>query len=409
MARHTISILLLCELLAAGCDSSTSTPPMSDAGREDGGGASYDGGVDAGPPDAGPDLRFATFNAGLAPGDIPNVAERRQPIIDALTAADLDVVCLQEIWQQADWMALKTALMSSMPNTVRHARLPPTSGCTAEEIGPLGACATAACSDPGPDGLAACAVAHCGAELGALSPGCIGCVTGHLDGTIADIVAACPDPGTPATGAGCLYDGTFDTGILTGLPIVEQDSFALDSYLVCTDIDYARVTTPSGDEVNVFCTHLASNVGDFPYHGAFGSWDGERTHQVGQLLAYIAEKAPAGSRVVVLGDLNSGPAVASAGIVATAASDLQMLVASGLTSPFQSQADVDCTVCPDNTMRADDSSPLLLDHALIRGFTGSPVAHRIFTDPVTIDVAGTAMMSSLSDHYGLELDLPAGG
>lgn len=449
MTRHAITILLFCEMLAVGCDSSTDNPPP------DAGDASADASPDASPldadtgpsPDGGPPVRFGTFNTGLAEGDVPNVAQRRQPIIDAVAASDLDLVCLQEVWNRADWTAIRTGLAARFPNTVRHPPMPPPAICSEAELAPLLACATANCTEAGADGLAACAVAHCGDELAALSPGCISCVTGHLAAGIDGIAMMCvetPDGGTPDGGVldggvldggtldagtldagtfdagtsdggtpepvrGCIYDGAYDTAILTSLPIVEQESFALDSYLVCSAVDYARVTTPLGD-VHVFCAHLASGIGTFPYRGAYGTWQGERTHEIGELLAFVASKAPAGSQVVLLGDFNTGAAVPSAGIVEQSPTDFQMITDSGVTDPYLTQSDVQCTVCPDNTMRDPMSSPTLIDHALIRGFTpGSARVQRIFDEPVTIDVSGTPTLSSLSDHYGLELFVSGGG
>ena len=42
------------------------------------------------------------FNVALAGSFIPYETERRQPIADAIAAHDADVLCLQEVWTQAD-------------------------------------------------------------------------------------------------------------------------------------------------------------------------------------------------------------------------------------------------------------------------------------------------------------------
>jgi endonuclease/exonuclease/phosphatase family metal-dependent hydrolase len=43
-----------------------------------------------------------TFNVALAGAFIPYESERRQPIVEAIAASDSDIVCLQEVWNQAD-------------------------------------------------------------------------------------------------------------------------------------------------------------------------------------------------------------------------------------------------------------------------------------------------------------------
>jgi len=73
------------------------------------------------------------------------------------------------------------------------------------------------------------------------------------------------------------------------------------------------------------------------------------------------------------------------------------------------EPDAACTLCPDNTLRSTDGTPRLVDHALLMGFSGSARARRIFTEPVTLDIGGTPVQSNLSDHYGIELIVGAGG
>ena len=50
-------------------------------------------------------LRIATFNAGLL-DTVGWVPERRPLVNEAVAALDADVVCMQEVWQDADWDAL---------------------------------------------------------------------------------------------------------------------------------------------------------------------------------------------------------------------------------------------------------------------------------------------------------------
>ncbi|MGB5268001.1 MAG: endonuclease/exonuclease/phosphatase family protein, partial [Polyangiales bacterium] len=55
------------------------------------------------------------FNVALAGSFIPYEAERRQPIADAIAAHDADVLCLQEVWTQADKELIRDAAAPTFP------------------------------------------------------------------------------------------------------------------------------------------------------------------------------------------------------------------------------------------------------------------------------------------------------
>jgi hypothetical protein len=59
-----------------------------------------------------------SFNVALAGAFIPFEAERRQPIVDAIAAADADILCLQEVWEQSDKDLVKAGATDNYPHVV---------------------------------------------------------------------------------------------------------------------------------------------------------------------------------------------------------------------------------------------------------------------------------------------------
>jgi endonuclease/exonuclease/phosphatase family metal-dependent hydrolase len=349
-------------------------------------------------------FRVATYNAGLAPLDVPLAAERASAVTAALAAEGHDLLCLQEIWLAADWDALAVALAERLPYTVRRPAEPVEAFCTPDEFEPLQSCAEGACAGTAGGALANCALGACGAEIAALSPGCAGCLIDGIDAgaDMRGLRTGCL--GGEASGEAYIYGGAYDTGILTSAPILAHESRALDSYLLRAGVDYALVDAPIGP-VHVFCTHFASAIPQFEYRGAHESWEGEHARQIEQLLAFVEEKAGGAATVVLLGDLNMGPTVAAAALEGEWEAHYQRVLAAGFTNPWAEQTDVACTECPESTFHAVGSAAKLIDHVLLRGFEGAALARRCMTATTTVWVGGEAVTTNLSDHFGVEVTL----
>jgi endonuclease/exonuclease/phosphatase family metal-dependent hydrolase len=350
--------------------------------------------------EAPPVLRVGTRNAGLAPGNVPLVDERAPHVATALGAGGLDVLCVQELWRMEDWAALTAAAAGTLPASVRQPPMPVMAGCETGELDPLVACAGRECAGLAGGPLADCALSRCGGEVGGLSGGCVGCVVeevGHGSGVPA-IVAACEGSG----GDGYLYGAAFDTGILTAAEVLESSSRVLDSYLVRAGVDHALIATGAGP-LHVFCTHLASNIPEVTYAGEHGSWEGEQSRQIDQLLSFIDETVAAGEPVLLLGDLNTGPEIGPAGIMARWPDHYGRLIAAGFTNPYAARRDVACTACPENTLRADDAMPRLIDHVLVRDLSLRVRCDRFLDEEV--EIGGVPSPTHLSDHFGVACDL----
>lgn len=322
------------------------------------------------------ELRVATFNVGLAPGEVPLTDERVAPIGEALGAADVDIFCLQEVWRSADL----PAIVPADATVVRHPDAGEVAGCEEGELAPVADCVEAECGGVCGTGLLECALDRCGA-LDALSTGCVSCAIENA-GCVGDIRAACDTDG----GTDYLFP-SYDTAIVTRLPVLEQHTEPLDSTLVRSAVLHAKVDTALGP-VDVFCAHFASRIATYEYSGDHGSWAGERAAQVRQTAEFIRSRRGEGP-VLVLGDLNAE----------SGAPELAPLVELGLIDGAASM-EPQCTSCPDNSFRSMESPARRVDHLWV-GPEVEVEAERWFDQLVTIAGPEGAFDSHLSDHYGI--------
>ena len=323
-------------------------------------------------------------------------------VVSALqeAARDLDVLCVQEFWLESDFAQLLAATAQSLPAALRPAPVPGSGLCTAAELGSIGGCVQAHCTSAAADERVGCIQSECPSELGGLSGGCLGCLINQLDD-----FARCAPEAEPAVSDPAIFGGDYDTGLLSRYPISEREVLPLSAYFQRGAVLYARLEVPRLGPVHAFCTHFSSPLGVIPYAGPLGSWDGEHRRETEQLLDFVQAKAGNSEPVLVLGDLNTGPA--SNDGQAVLADDFALLLASGLTDPYLDGGQPQCSECNDNTLRPADSSNDLIDHLLIKRFPKSSArVTRKFSAPVSLSSSGSdAAPSHLSDHYGLRLDL----
>jgi hypothetical protein len=343
-----------------------------------------------------------TFNAALAPGFEPQSVERLPAVVSALRAAakDLDVLCVQEFWLEADFTQLLTATAESLPAAVHPAPLPGRGRCTAPELGSIGGCAQAHCGSSGPEGRVGCIQSECPSELSVLSGGCLGCLLNQLDD-----FGECAPKAEQVVSEPAIFGGDYDTGLLSRYPISEQDVLPLAAYFQRGAVLYARLEVPHLGPVHAFCTHFSSPLGVIPYAGPFGSWDGEHRRETEQLLDFVQTKAGTSEPVLVMGDLNTG--LSLDGGQAILAEDFALLLASGLSDPYLDGGRPQCSECNDNSLRAVDSTNDLVDHLLIKRFPKSSArVTRELSTAVGLGSSGDdAARSHLSDHYALRLEL----
>lgn len=357
-------------------------------------------GCDDEPEDA---LTVGTYNAGLAPGFVPFTEERAPATIQAISEQPLDVLCVQEVWTPGAVEALQSATSTRWPNAIFPAPDPgdvtsTDPACDLEGLAPLSTCATSSCAGLPTDQIAGCVLSECQAEFTALDPDCSTCLAANIGATFEAIIGTC----TTMPSSRFAFGGSFGLGLLSRYPLLDQDFLLLDSTFNRRGVVYARVDTDSVGEVHLFCTHLTAVFSDIPFPGA-GSWEAEQRAQIEELLAFVDEKSGGEGRVVLLGDLNTGPA--RAGIDGEVEENYALLSASFENPYLDDTESPTCTFCASNPLVSDDAASGAIDHVLVRRLDADGTARRFLTEPVEIDVDGAPTDLALSDHYGVRASL----
>lgn len=352
-------------------------------------------------------ISLATWNAGLAPNFVSLAAERSSAAIAAAVAIDADVICLQEVWIDADvatatasakLAGYTTVYVDAMKEDVANLAIACTEGDTVD----LAPCAQKHCVPS--DNLVGCVQTKCGPELAALSPTCLGCLASNLHLDFNGILDACAKGGGSYT-----FSGHHGLMLLARVPVTKTERLVLDSTLIQRAVLHARVAAGAGrPAMDVYCTHLAAGLSSIPYTGEHGSWEGEQAVQIDELGTWITATTTAGNAVALLGDLNCGPAV-SKDIVAEMPANWKKVLDLGFVDPWPASPGAACTFCGDNTLVASGADTggegAIIDHIALRGFDGGAVVVRINDSKVSVDTASGKKETHLSDHFGLRAQL----
>ncbi len=338
-----------------------------------------------------------TYNAGLAVGFVPGADERAASTAAAVASEGSDVVCLQEVWapeHAAEFDAVGDAVWDEIWFTAADPVVGPDPACTQEDIDPLLECMEQDCGDACADELPGCLLSSCALEFLGLEPDCMRCAQANVGATPAEVGATCTAETTEYA-----YDGSFGTGLLSTLPMtVEQRVF--ESTTNRRSALHAVIEAPGGD-IDLFCTHLTAVFSIVPYPREEGSWEEEQLGQVTELRAWVDEVG--GDRTVILGDLNTGPAV---GTNDAELPDHYAALAEGFDNPY-AESDQRCTFCPENGLSSVDSDERgrLIDHVLLRGFEEQTEATRVLDDVITVETCGEEISGAWSDHYGVQVTI----
>jgi endonuclease/exonuclease/phosphatase family metal-dependent hydrolase len=257
----------------------------------------------------------------------------------------------------------------------------------------------------------ACVIGACAAEVAALSAGCTGCLLENApSGDFAAIRAACVGTGgtqgmLPPEQRSYVSGGSYGIGLLSAQAFAEIDQKRLDSSTVRRAILYGRLEDTALGTVHVFCTHLTAILTGLQYEGSYGDWVAENAAHVQALIDWADEKAGENGRVLLLGDLNTGPE--GEGITASVPDNYALLPEAGFENAFLSGPNAACTFCDSNPLVLSDDSGknATIDHILTRAIDAPATTERVLDELVKIQVstdAGTEELEvGLSDHFGL--------
>ncbi len=347
-------------------------------------------------------LRVGTYNAGLAPGFVPLVEERAPLTVNAIADQALDVACVQEVWEQANMDALVAATRTRWSNTLIPAPQPATApgtapACSATDLGALGSCITSTCSGVASEDVAGCALAQCNTELFDLPDACSTCLAANIGGSFEDIQRTC----TTEPGPRFAFNGSFGLALLSRLPLLDTDVLVLDSTLNRRAVLYARVEAPEVT-AHVFCTHLTPIFDDIPFPGT-GGWEGEQRAQIEALIDFVDSKTTPEDRIVLLGDLNTGPGFG--GITAVAQENYNLVLTRFPTDVYLEAMETPlCTFCGDNPLVPEGTPSSIIDHILVRNLDAQNV-ERILDGTVDVPVDGRTETVTFSDHFGVRAAL----
>jgi len=389
------------------------------------------------------DVTIDTFNVALAGAFIPYEAERRQPLAEAIAGMDSDVVCLQEVWTQADKELIRDMAVGNFPYSALFEddldtpvddptdqmgeipQAPTTVPCPDIEVSDgvtivdqmneavdcvAENCSTIPGSEDGRTTSASCASTNCVGAVAALLFGdaqqqrCYSCVVPQLPtSTFAEIRSSCPT----VVNQDLAFDGQNGVMILSRYPLSDQENWVMPGTWNRRTILRATVTLPNGASLDAYCNHLTPIFDDFtfPYTGQYGEgntdaagWEAEQYLQAQKLIAFVQDRS-GDSPAVILGDLNAGRAYPAQGISEEGADTLSLLEA---TFPAALATDYEplCTFCEDNPV-TDTTSSVWIDHILLNGLASDAVQSTVRTfDEAVVPVGGDELVP-LSDHYGL--------
>ncbi len=304
------------------------------------------------------DVSFDVFNTQLNGSFSAYEEERRQPIIDALAQLESDVVCVTEVWSQADKKAIADAAAASNfkysfytnhdwdttvdDPTDQNGQVPPTyenAACT-NSIDKMNAaldCLKTNCMGGNEDGKPDASFKTC--IMSCATSGLIPLITGTPDDRSCwsciftqmasyETVAWTRDKCANDPKARFVFRGADGAMVLSKRPISNPSAWVLPATEWRVSVLRAPITMDNGANIDTYCTVLTTPTTSCltrPYTGQYGGtagaptdcnpqWTAELVLQSKKLVDHVKKSSiDVGSTAVILGDFYSGTGYSSGG------------------------------------------------------------------------------------------------
>ncbi len=402
--KYFVPLALLAALAFGGCSSDDGKKPATttDTSTADAGSDAVADGTST-----ASEITVGTWNVGLAYAFVPLAKERQPEVIKAIEASKDDLLCLQEVWTDADLAGIEAAAKKAGFVDVFYEKTKEdTAGlaaaCTEGDTKELAPCATKNCT--GVTDLVACVQAKCGPALNAISDNCLTCLASNLSLSIDALLEKCGKGGAKYSWNG--YNGVM---LLSRTAMTNKKHTFLTSSLVRRSVLTAEIPAPGGSgTIQLACTHLTAGLESVNYPGTFGSWEKEQAAQVDAILKMMRPAADGPS--LILGDLNTSPKKGT--ITGEYEANYAKFIAAGYTDPYLDAPAPKCTFCGTNLLVSGGADKggedSILDHVLVRGWKGTTKdPKRTYDATVSVQLAGKATDTNLSDHFGLNVVIKA--
>jgi endonuclease/exonuclease/phosphatase family metal-dependent hydrolase len=394
------------------------------------------------------EVRIDTYNVGLA-GPIKILPqydeELRQPLGQAIAEAETDIICLQELWTEADKEMLRDDVIATFPYVWwfttdidtevddprdQNGEVPPAAttvpcspdvevseGVTlADQMNDTIDCVRDACSTvPGSDEgrltSLPCALDACTATSAVLLLGtpeqqrCYSCIRTQLE-PFGVMRERCLTVVNQVFG----FRGQNGMMLLSKYPLRNESAWVLPSTGTKRIVLSATAELPNGGELDLHCNHLINTPDSItsPYIGPYGDgetgaagWEAEQFLSARRLIERV-ESTSRDRPAIVLGDLNTGHAYAEQEVFEEVPWTLDLLQ-EFFTPAYTEDYVPICTYCNTNPLNGfDPERSRWIDHILLYNLPDEVVkaTERTFDNDEAVDV-GDGVKVSLSDHYGM--------
>jgi len=371
--------------------------------------------------------------------------ERRPAVIQRLAELESDVVCVTEIYSDADKEALVAAArgrfphsqylkadLETAPTDARDSRgnVPPARTrppCDGERRGILlnGAldCFRDNCAEPkgSEEAIAtslptACLEQNCVGSVAPLAGTsdleddvCWVCLLSHYQSyrSIAKARSAC----TTNPKAVYAYDGASGVLLLSRHPLTDQETYVLPSTDWRSDIVRARVTLDNQAQVDVYCGQtnaVSPDCTSRPYTGAYGDgevcdrgWANEQKLHFERVRDWVRLRSgTTHAKAVLVGDFYAGPGVP--GKIDSVEVETYQILSDAFALAIPPGEEPKCTLCSDNPLNSQKSTRTRHLFLNAMPITAVRVSDTILKEPVVdLTVGGTPMKVPVAQYYGL--------